>query len=198
MATKRKTSKRRKTSHKVGAISRKRTMHHTAKKHTTRRRSKVGAVSMTGEIILGAIGGSLVTRLIMKNLPDPMIDSKTGAAKPDAFDYRPFTGLAVGAAAEYFGKKNLLIKSMGIGAIVEGARAIITDKYIPSLSEKTAAVKGLPYTATLGANRKRMMGIGPGSLAGKQPPMLSGNQNSTQYSALAGTSGNHFMYDTVM
>jgi hypothetical protein len=150
MTKKRHTKKRKHTTtrRKVGAVS---TLgkRHVAKRRTSRR--KVGAISMTGEIILGAIGGSLVTRLIMKNLPDPTIDSTTKKVDPNKFDYRPYTGLAVGAAAEYFGKKNLLVRAMGIGAIVEGARSVIQDKYIPSLNSSTdtttgTGVKGLPYT----------------------------------------------------
>jgi hypothetical protein len=140
MATKRKSTKRKSTkrrTHKMGAV-------HHAPKRTYSRSKKVGAISQTGEILLGAVAGSFVTRVIVANLPKPTTTTST--------DLRPYTGLVLGAAAEYFGKKNLLIKSMGIGAIVEGARDIVTDKYIPSLTGSKTS--GLPYTtAHVGKNK---------------------------------------------
>jgi hypothetical protein len=132
MATKKRRTKRKAThkNRRVGAV------HTMAAKRRSSPRRKVGAINTTTEIILGAIAGAFVTRVIEKNLPAPK-DAK-------GTDFRPYTGLVVGAAAEFFGKKNLLIRSMGIGALVEGARSIIDDKYIPSFTNK--AVKGLPYT----------------------------------------------------
>ena len=178
--TKKRTSRR-----KVGAVR------HTAKRHVAKRRStrrsKMGAISPTVEIILGAVAGSFVTRVIENNLPAPTNSTST--------DLRPYTGLLVGAAAEFLGKKNLLVRSMGIGAIVEGARSIIDDKYIPSFtSAKTA---GLPYTTAHVGNKRmmRLMGLS-NSLAGNQ--QVRSLAATSTASGLAGTKGiNVFGYDGV-
>ena len=182
MATK-KRAKRRSPRKRVGAV------HHTGKKHTAKKRrprKKMGAISPTSEIILGAIAGSFVTRVIEKNLPAPTDTTKT--------DWRPYTGLVVGAAAEYFGKKNLLVRSMGIGALVEGARAIIQDKYIPQLLNEKPASKtaGLPYTVT-GNRTRRLMGA-PNALAGMAGKKKMGATSTPQSLAGIGMS-NHIIYD---
>jgi hypothetical protein len=145
----------------------------------------MGAVSPTVEILLGAVAGSFVTRVIEKNLPAPSSTTST--------DLRPYTGLVVGAAAEFFGKKNLLIRSMGIGAIVEGARSIIADKYVPSFTGAKTA--GLPYTTShVGRGKmKRLMGL-QNSLAGNQQVRTLAATSTS--SGLAGTKGvNVFGYD---
>jgi hypothetical protein len=176
MATKRKSTKRKSTTKRKVGATRKVYVTKPATRRTTRK--KIGAIGTTGEILLGAVAGSFVTRLVMKNLPSPKTATST--------DYRPYTGLALGAAAEYFGKKNLLVRSMGIGAIVEGARAVIKDNYIP----KVIGSNRLPYTAGTGTmNRKqmkKMMGIKNG-LAGKRNPMMIG-ATSTPNSLAGATS----------
>ena len=62
MATKKRATKRKTTRKRVGAVT------HIAKRHVAKRRSssrsKMGAVSPTVEIILGAVAGSFVTRVI--------------------------------------------------------------------------------------------------------------------------------------
>ena len=77
---------------------------------------------------------------------------------------------------------------MAIGAIVEGSRSIIADKYIPSLT--SAKLKGLPYTtAHVGRKKvKKMMGL-KNSLAGNRrmigatstPNALAGNMSVFGY-----------------
>jgi hypothetical protein len=178
MATKRKSTKRKTTARrKVGAV--RHITHHAAPRRRTR--SKVGAVSPTVEILLGAVAGSFVTRVIQTNLPAP--------SNAKSMDLRPYTGLVVGAVAEFFGKKNLLIKSMGIGAIVEGARSIVADKYIPNLTGAKTA--GLPYTVhgkQIGMKKmKRLMGL-QNSLAGV-------GATSTPAALAAVAPSNHFIYD---
>lgn len=186
MATKRKSTRKKSTTkRKVGATKKIYVSKPATRRKTTR--SKVGAVSATTEILLGAVAGSFVTRLVMKNLPAPKTATST--------DYRPYTGLALGAAAEYFGKKNLLVRSMGIGAIVEGARAVIKDNYIP----KVIGANRLPYTAGNGTMKrkqmKKMMGIKKG-LAGRRNPMMIG-ATSTPSGLVGNSSSNHFFYDGV-
>jgi hypothetical protein len=190
-----KRAKRRSPRKRMGSVSGA-TQHRTKHKAHSRRR-KVGAINPTAEIILGAIAGSFVTRVIEKNLPAPTDASKT--------DLRPYTGLVVGAAAEFFGKKNLLVRSMGIGALVEGARSIIQDKYIPDLKNDKPAAKpaikpaastaGLPYTVT-GNRTRRLMGA-PNALAGKH--YVNGNRKmgatSTPQSLAGVGMQNHIIYD---
>jgi hypothetical protein len=188
MAAKKRSTKKRKSStthRKVGAT---RTVHVAAKRRT-HSRSKMGALNSTAEILMGAVAGSFVTRVIQKNLPAPKTSTST--------DLRPYTGLVVGGAAEFFGKKNLLIRSMGIGAIVEGARAIIADKYIPSMNSNPS-MKGLPYTTAHVGKKKmnKLMGL-KNALAGNKQQRKALAQIST-YRGLAGTSSNvgfYGMYD---
>jgi hypothetical protein len=181
MATKKRSIKRKTTTHKrkVGAVRHR----VAAPRRRSSSRSKVGAIGATGEILLGAVAGSLATRIISANMPAP----KT----PTSMDLRPYIGLVIGAGAEFFGKKNLLVRSMGIGAIVESSRAIIQDKYILSLTGAKTA--GLPYTAgTMGRKQmKRLMGIRNG-LAGNQR-IIAGTSTPN---GLAGVKvSNHQFYD---
>jgi len=184
-----KRAKRRSPRKRMGAVSG--ATKHRTKHKTTSRRRRVGAINPTAEIILGAIAGSFATRVIEKNLPAPTDASKT--------DLRPYIGLVVGAAAEFFGKKNLLVRSMGIGALVEGARSIIQDKYIPSLkaAKKPAGntTAGLPYTVT-GNRTRRLMGA-PNALAGKHYVNGSRKMGATSTpQSLAGVGmQNHIIYD---
>lgn len=160
-------------------------------RHTSKRRKKVGAISPVVEIIIGAVAGSFVTRVIEANLPAPT----TGQT-----DYRPYTGLVVGGAAEFFGKKNLLVRSMGIGAIVEGTRSIIDDKYIPKLLNQNK-VSGINDNPLIGAKRmKRLMGIQTNPLIATNRDMsvLNGTANTTGIMGAALTDrGSSFGYDGV-
>lgn len=174
MATKKKSTKTKApTKKKVGAVH-----HHHTKKKTRKSysRRKVGAISSTGEIILGAVAGGIATRIIAQNIPAPT----SGGS-----DYRPYIGLVLGAGAEYFGKKNLLIRSMGIGAIVESSRAIITDGMLKPL--KVIGSNQLPYTVhnKMGKRKiNRMMGL-QNSLAGTNKARLIAGTSTPN--ALAGT-----------
>jgi hypothetical protein len=174
MATKRKATKRKSTTkRKVGAV------HHYHAKPATKRRShkKVGAISTSTEIVLGAIGGAIATRIIQQNIPGPTAGGS---------DYRPYTGLVIGAAAEFLGKKNLLIRSMGIGALVEGSRSLITDQMLRPL-KVIGSNNQLPYTIHNKVGRKkikRMMGL-QNSLAGTNTTRLIAGTSTPN--ALAGT-----------
>ena len=177
MATKKRKSsaKKRTTKRKVGAVRRRTVTHHASpRRRSTRRKvGGVSAISDNAELLVGAIGGAFLSRIVQKNIPPPK-DSK-------ATDYRPYAGLIMGAVAVAFAKKNKWMKGAGIGAIVEGSRALISDSMIPALTDSAKAldksakkntnndtVAGLPYTA--GHHQVRM-------LNGKQQRRMNGGQN---------------------
>lgn len=156
MAAKKKTTKRKSTGTKRKVSGIKHVYHAAPKRRTTRRKkvSGLGALSENTEYILGAVAGAFVTRLIEKNMPAP----KTTTAS----DYRPYAGLVLGAAATIFGKKKVWLEAMGVGAIVEGSRSLITDAMVPQVIKYDATgntankVNGrLPYTA--GTNQVRLL-----------------------------------------
>lgn len=176
MATRKKSTRKKSTTkRKVGAV-RTRTIHASPRRRATRKKvSGIGAISENMEVIIGAVGGAFAARIIQKNIPAPTSSTST--------DYRPYAGLVLGVAAVMFGKKSKVIEAMGVGAIVEGSRALITDQMIPSLlstapAKTVVSGKRLPFTAghnqvrvLNGKNKKRMMG-------NQQRAILAGSPSS--------------------
>lgn len=182
---KRKTSPKRRTTSKVGSVS------HTPIRRKVRRK-KIGAIPQSIEYILGAVAGSFVTRIVERNMPAP--------ATTTSSDFRPYAGLVLGAAAAFLGnkKKNILIESIGVGAIVEGSRSLITSSMIPNLTGSTTAFVG-SVPMTIGNNRNpnrvrmlqngnRMSGIHDGQAligSGKKNKRGIYGVNSNGYSSVS-------------